>query len=60
MTIYAYYQTKMDEYTTRALRTDDVDLKRFYANAAEGFRLRLEELSAEEVGHEVLQNKRAE
>lgn len=53
MTKCEYLLNMADKCTARANIERDPNLKKFYANAAIGFRIKLEKLSLEECGEQV-------
>ena len=48
MTKGEYIIRQIDECTTKARETADENLRKFYINAAEGFRTRIEKMSLDE------------
>lgn len=49
----AYLQTRIDECIAKAAQFRDADLKKFYLSAAEGFRIRLDKMTLEELASEM-------
>ena len=49
----AYLQTRIDECIAKAAQFTDADLKKFYLSAAEGFRIRLNKMTLEELASEM-------